>query len=111
MSDILDKTNQLITTADNSVYDFDAVYRDDGHITEAKLKRSQLDKGWTKPESVAIQLTDDENDVIIKVEGKKPIKFQYHEICELFIVLNEYMKSGSNLERCDYKRFVEEKTT
>ncbi|MEE9214812.1 MAG: hypothetical protein V3U54_08480 [Thermodesulfobacteriota bacterium] len=109
MSTLEDKTSQLITTADNSVYDFEAVYRNDGRITEAKLTRSRLDKGWDKPETVAINLTDNDNEVVVKVEGKKPIKFQYHEICELFIVLNEYMKSGSDLERCDYKRFVEEK--
>lgn len=105
---VQDKTRHLIVTADNAVYDFDTIESADGSISEAELKRSALHHGWTNPGSLAIKLTDNDNEVIIKVEGKKPIKLAYHEACELFVVLNEYMKAGSKLMRCDYEKFVKE---
>ena len=101
-----DETKQLLVTSDNSVYDFEVTHTPDGKIEEATLKRSKCDKGWNNAGTTALKLTDNGNEVIVKLEDKKPIKFQYHELCELFIVLSEYMEADKKNMRTLYERFV-----
>ena len=96
---------QIIICSDQTMYELES-----SHYTSVKnfkLIRSNADKGWLKPGTTCVHLTDDGNDVKLKID-KKTIKLPYHELCVLFIVLQEYFKVHSD-GRIKYKVFKEEK--
>lgn len=80
----------IIVSSDNTIYSFE-------RFTKSKdndwiLRRSNLDKGWTKPGSKCVHLKDSGNDVQIKIEDQKFKTIRYNNLCELYIVLREYFE-------------------
>ncbi len=97
---------QLIIASDKTMYDLTIEHHGDGSLMEVKLNRSPLYKGWTNPGQECLKLSDNGNDVTVKV-GKKSLKMDYGEVNELMIVLKEYFAEQSH-SRITYKKFVEE---
>ena len=91
MPDTIDHSKQLITTVDGSLFDFDVTHGNDGRIEEAVLKRSKYDEKWSKPGETAVSLKDTGNKIEVKLADHKLLKFEYHEICELYIILNVFV--------------------
>jgi len=74
--------------------------------TSVVLHRANVDNKWTEPGSICGSITDWDNYLALSI-GKKNVKLQYHEACELLIILQEYFKAHPD-QRMNYKVYVEE---
>lgn len=98
--------SKLLVCADKTVYEFSQF---EHHCrTQFELNRSSLDSNWNIPGEFCVSLTDCDKYIVIKHQDGKGRKLEFHELCELKMLLDQYFKERPD-SALNYDSYVKEK--